>query len=67
MKVGVEVRCATCGYMKKPVGRSAPLGLHLCDDHCPGYRQAPRPGSLWPDESEAGFGYPVDAVGTEEK
>ena len=31
---------------------------------CPGYRQAPYPGSLWPNETSDDFGYPVGADGT---
>jgi hypothetical protein len=63
-RVGIAVECRVCGYDKKPIGRSAPLGLSYCDDDCDGYRQEPRPGSLWPRESEADFGYPVGADGT---
>ena len=63
-RVGVRVECQTCGYTKKPVGRSAPLGMHYCDDECAGYRRSPYPGSLWPGESEADFGYAVSADGT---
>jgi hypothetical protein len=65
-RVGVAIDCAVCGYVKKPIGRSAPMELRYCDDDCPGYRQSPRPGSLWPRESEADFGYPVDRDGTNE-
>ena len=65
-RVGVLVRCAVCDDMKKPIGRSGPVGAHYCDDGCPGYRQEPRPGSLWPGESEADFGYPVSTDGTAE-
>jgi hypothetical protein len=44
--------CAVCGMRKKPRGRSAPLEAAngYCDDDCPGYRQEPRPGHLWPGE-----------------
>lgn len=66
MKVGIVVTCALCGDMKKPVGRSAPLGATYCDEDCPGYRTKPLPGSLWPGESEQDFGYPVGADGTKE-
>lgn len=58
-KVGVTVRCVVCGDMKKPIGRSGPLGASYCDADCPGYRQEPFPGSLWPGETEAELGYPV--------
>ena len=63
-RVGVVVTCSRCDYMKKPIGRSAPMGMHYCDDECEGYRQPPYPGSLWPDETEAEFGYPVGPDGT---
>ncbi len=65
-RVGITIECAVCGYDKKPIGRSAPMGLSYCDDDCPGYRAVPRPGSLWPRESEADFGYPVGPDGTTE-
>lgn len=64
IRVGVVVTCAVCGDMKKPVGRSAPLGASYCDDGCPGYRQPPYPGSLWPRETSAEFGYPCGTDGT---
>lgn len=63
-RMGVMVHCATCGLMKKPIGRSPPLGASYCDDECRGYRMVPYPGSLWPGESEAEFGYTVGADGT---
>jgi hypothetical protein len=64
-RVGVYVTCSRCDYTKKPVGRSAPMGMHYCDmDSCEGYWQEPMPGSLWPGESEADFGYPVGKAGT---
>ena len=62
--IGVIVTCAKCGWQKKPIGRSAPFESYHCDDECPGYRQPPLPGSLWPGESEADFGYPVGTAGT---
>ena len=64
-KIGVFVRCVTCGLMKKPVGRSAGLMAHYCDDDCAGYRDKPLPGSLWPGETEAEFGFPVGDPGTQ--
>ena len=63
-RVGVRVRCAVCGDVKKPIGRYGPLGASYCDEDCAGYRQQPWPGSLWPGESEAEFGYPTSADGT---
>lgn len=59
---GVRVECRRCGYTKHPIGRSAPLGMTGCD--CPDYENPPYPGSLWPGESEADFGYPVSPRGT---
>ena len=60
---GVHVVCVVCDRTKKPRGRSAPMGLSMCDDDCPGYWQEPHVGSLWWSESEAEFGYPVGDVG----
>ena len=56
-RVGVIVRCVVCGGMKKPIGRSGPLEASYCTDECPGYRQAPYVGSLWPNETSEEFGY----------
>lgn len=67
MRVGIRVTCAVCGDMKKPIGRSGPLGAEYCTDECPGYRAEPYAGSLWPGESAEDFGYPVGADGTEER
>jgi hypothetical protein len=52
--------CSTCKLRKKPIGRSAPdvMANSLCDDECPGYREAPSPGDLWPRETRREFGYP---------
>lgn len=66
MRVGVVVRCLVCGDMKKPIGRDGPSCASYCDHDCPGYRQEPYPGSLWPGETEEQFGYPVSADGTKE-
>jgi hypothetical protein len=66
MRVGIEVTCAVCGRMKQPIGRDAPLAAHYCDRDCVGHRQPPYPGSLWPGETEAEFGYPVGTDGTTE-
>ena len=63
-RIGVLVKCLTCGYAKKPIGRSGPLGASYCDDQCAGYREYPFPGSLWPGETESQFGYPVGNDGT---
>ncbi len=43
--------CATCHKTKKPIGRDAAAhGPSYCDHECPGYRQEPTPGHLWPGE-----------------
>lgn len=65
VRVGVIVHCQTCGYMKKPLGRSGPLGSVYCDEECVGYRQPPFVGSLWPGETSEDFGYPVSEDGTQ--
>ena len=64
-KFGVLVHCAECGHTKNPLGRSAPIGMYMCDSDCPGYRKEPYAGQLWPEESEADFGYLVGNDGTE--
>ncbi len=61
---GMAVRCAVCGHTKAPVGRSVPAEIYRCDSECEGYRRPPYPGSLWPGETEADFGYPVSDDGT---
>ena len=45
------VICTICGLSKKPIGRDAFL-QHLCDHECPGYRDDPCPGVLWPGEAK---------------
>lgn len=67
MKIGKAVYCQACGMRKTPIGRSPPLGLanSLCGHECEGYRKEPRPGSLWPGESEEEFGYPAGNYGIE--
>jgi hypothetical protein len=64
-KFGVAVICGRCKRMKSPVGRSVAAGPSYCNDDCVSYRDNPRPGSLWPGESEAQFGYPVGNDATE--
>lgn len=66
MRIGIEVRCALCGHAKKPHGRSAPLSDYYCDDECPGYDAEPKPGCLWPGETEADFGYQICSHATRE-
>lgn len=50
---GPLVRCAVCDLPKKPIGRAAPLEMAngLCDQDCPGHREEPYPGQLWPNEN----------------
>ena len=67
LRVGIVVRCRVCGERKAPIGRSVPLAMSLCESDCPGYRQEPYPGSLWPGETSDEFGYPVGADGTVER
>jgi hypothetical protein len=64
-RIGIAVYCAVCRHCKAPIGRSVPLGFFMCDDECPGYRDEPRPGSLWPGERKSEFGYPCSDDGTE--
>ena len=56
--VGIRVDCTICSYMKKPHGRSGPIERMLCDCHCEGYDLDPKPGCLWPGETDEDFGYP---------
>jgi hypothetical protein len=65
-KAGIAVDCVVCHRMKCPRGRSQPLGAYYCDFECDGYNEEPHVGSLWPNETEAEFGYPVGNIGTTE-
>lgn len=59
-RVGVAVTCAVCGRTKKPAGRSlAPtMAGSYCDGwECDGYWQDPKPGNLWPGETQEEYGY----------
>lgn len=56
-QVGKAVNCTVCHQRKKPVGRSAPLGMYLCDHECEGYYLDPKQGDLWPGETREEFGY----------
>jgi hypothetical protein len=56
---GYRVTCVVCSVEKKPWGRSAPLDSYYCDSDCPGYMKEPLPSNLWPNESEADFGFKV--------
>ncbi len=66
MRVGISVYCKECGQEKKPHGRSAPFGMCMCEDDCPGYREEPKVGCLWNGETEADFGYKCCSDGTKE-
>jgi len=65
---GIAVNCRVCHRWKKPLGRSAPLGMAngLCDFECGGYDAEPLPGSLWPGELKSEFGFPCSDYGTVE-
>ncbi len=66
-KYGKYIRCTICHKRKQPIGRSAPALTDgtLCGPDCGGFNQEPLSGSLWPEESEADFGYLVGDQGTE--
>jgi hypothetical protein len=66
MRVGIGVVCKTCGHTKQPRGRSAPLGSYFCDSECLGFYEDPKPGDLWPGETEEDFGYPITHDATKE-
>jgi hypothetical protein len=65
MKIGIQVRCSTCGNVKAPRGRSVPdaiwdsfcLPPHPGMLGCEGYYEDPKPGDLWPGETEEDFGF----------
>lgn len=65
MIIGTGVNCLTCGHRKKPRGRSAPMGMMMCDSECPGYYESPHVGQLWPNETSEDFGYPISAFGSD--
>jgi hypothetical protein len=46
--------CGRCRRRKAPRGRSVAPAMAggLCDIDCPGYREEPEPGHLWPGELE---------------
>ena len=63
--VGIYVQCKTCGRQKQPVGRAS--YTTMCNIGCPGYLKGPRPGQLWPGESEKHYGHPVGNEGITER
>ncbi len=44
--------CHVCHMRKPPLGRdvAAEMANGMCDRDCPGYREDPQPGHLWPGE-----------------
>lgn len=67
MRIGVSVYCDVCQQRKCPRGRSAPVGLYMCDSECQGYSKEPLPGDLWAGETEEEFGYSVSVNATTEE
>ena len=63
--VGIYVKCMTCGRQKKAIGRYT--AAIRCDEDCQGYWEKPKPGQLWPGESETQFGHPVGNDGITER
>lgn len=47
--IQMTVACTTCHRRKKPIGRDS-RDNGLCDHECPGWREDPHPGYLWPGE-----------------
>lgn len=49
------VECTVCHRTKAPIGRSVAPAMAggLCDEDCPGYRQEPAAGHLWPNEGRS--------------
>lgn len=67
--VGISVRCAACGRVKVPHGRSvAPEMAEVCctAHNCVGYDYDPKPGCLWPNESEDDLGFEACAHAAKE-
>lgn len=54
------VRCAVCGRLKAPLGRSMPFEMMAGDwcraGYCEGYRMQPQPECRWPGEESCGPG-----------
>jgi hypothetical protein len=69
MKIGVAVECPHCHRTKAPRGRSiSPLTYEsYCNrDECPYYWDDPKPGDLFPGETEEQFGFPCSVNATRE-
>lgn len=56
--IEIMVQCLRCHLPKVPLGRSVPWGMFgaYCTSDCPGYREEPIPGSLWPNETWEEYG-----------
>jgi hypothetical protein len=64
MKIGISVTCPKCLLTKAPRGRSVSMdtyGSYCNRDICPYYWDDPKPGDLFPGETEQEFGYTVSA------
>ena len=68
MKIGISIDCSTCRRSKPPRGRSVADAMYgsVCNSECPGYWEDPKPGDLWPGETEEDFGFPVSSNATRE-
>lgn len=69
MKIGISVDCLKCGQTKAPRGRSVPdmISINRCTwDKCTDYYNDPKPGDLWPGETEEDFGFPCSINATKE-
>jgi len=42
------------------------MGVYYCYDQCKGYEEDPKPGCLWPGETEEEFGYQICSHATME-
>jgi hypothetical protein len=42
------------------------MQITYCDEECDGYNLDPKPGCLWPGETEEEFGYPICEHATKE-
>lgn len=73
-RIGISVECADCHRQKRPRGRSAPMGMVMCNPNglnnifagCGGYWKEPLVGDLWPRETEMDWGYRFTLDGTRE-
>lgn len=58
-RVGTDVECLICKKRKAPIGRSISLATagSYCNFECYGYYQEPKADYLFPNESDADFGF----------